>query len=316
MPLDHDTAAAFSAVADAIETERALLDPACETSYPDDPLFDLLLRYRDRSRARLDARLRAMSILGPYLTEATVGGAVGEILGLRRVRERCGRKDTGSTVYAQPPVPWCVAREVVAEVEAANALASWGYDAAADALASAATRWADARCPRREPPGSLPPDRWMEPILCDCGGRPTAPMSLAAGYWVYPEHEPPGSELGQWVHAGTCDPTGLPYGRCPGFCREVRWARAGSRRARRAAHGPLQVTRPSDDSPLTVFSEQPGLSSADLGTFADQAELCSDGAAEWLGSWVPWDDRPGSACLADAASALFPTGEWLVVEVR
>ena len=106
------------------------------------------------------------------------------------------------------------------------------------------------------------------------------------------------------ARTGLCEWTrGDPVGDCPTFCVPTGWARSGSARARRdppvQAHARLGL--------VDVYGEAGD-------PFRTAAEACGEGAAEWLGAWVAWDRRPGSACLARVADDALPSERWAVIE--
>jgi hypothetical protein len=80
--------------------------------------------------------------------------------------------------------------------------------------------------------------------------------------------------------------------------------------------GPIPTYWLRDNDTWFAWEKAGELHRGEAADFASRSSACSDGAAEWLGQWVAWDDRPGSACLAALAATRLPVDHWVVVERR
>jgi hypothetical protein len=298
-----DELASWGQLADAVEVEAEAAALECGWGAPGDGPLSAWEIDITQGRLRALGWLRVPGLVPPYVREVALLDAVDLVHSLAATERGCAWTTEGiSAVYAVPPAPPCVEHIVQREIAAADRLAAWGHPEAADLVAAHAASWGGVRC--------LPERERREPSRCACGVLEIAPAPMVYGY------PPPGGRL-----IGALDLAGIGgcvlSGRdtahvCPFPCVPTATVRRGSRRAwRRVDDGPLpwRVT----DAGIVAVGDEAVARALDAPPAALLA--CGDGVAEWLGRWIPWDDAPGSACVAEALASVPATG-WAAVEIH
>jgi hypothetical protein len=294
----------------AIGRATGRLQTACSDQV--NPLSDGWAAAFARDLRRFEADVQTPS----WVRDLSYRDMIGQVLWLEQRTRGClndSRSEPVSGLSQSTGFPSCVKHLAEQEIRAAAILQSWGDSEAATYVLGRVERWSRAPCrsprgaPVQPPFPAKPkhPPTAASPTGCWCGSGREPPGSYgpfpsldAAGFQVLVEFEVAGTEGCEVLE---------PSSFCPDACVPLGWASADRRPARSAVD--WRVVQ----SPLANVLLVGAIATPTGDSFLNAVSQCTQGTAEWLGEWSPWDSRPGSLCVAAAARTYLHPQAWLVV---